>query len=153
GGRDQIFKFTPLNSTRVRVLASPNSGWSPVIAVYDDPPPSSSTVTTSTAFDATTVALPDSSCLAYSFHDPGAPGTPAHTYAFCPTARYADDAQNRCVSAGMDYLASINSAAEQAFVFNKTSTLTSLLQPYHIGLLDVAGTGAFKWRDGTSLTY
>jgi hypothetical protein len=154
--RDQIFTFTPLENTRARVIVTPNgSSWQPVVSVFDDPPPNITPIPTQAAFDASLhVALPDSNCLAYSYHDPAAPSQPAHTYTVCPSKRYADDANNRCVSAGSmgsSYLVSINSAAEQDFLMS-TGIPSYLLSTFHIGGVDPDGDGIFNWRDGTALT-
>jgi len=151
-GRDQVFKFTPLSHTRARIKVTPNgSAWNPVVAVFDDPPPSNVAVTTTAVFDAAAITLPDTNCLAYSYHDP-ALAAPAHTYAVCPTKYYSNDANVRCVSAGMNYLASINSAAEQSFIM--TTSVTSYLgNKFHIGAVDPEGDNIFVWRDATGLTY
>ena len=149
GGRDAIFSFTPSNSTTVRLEANPTGGWLPVISVFDGPPPVGGVIGTTQLYDATTVAVPDSNCLIYSYRDPSGGATP-HTYAVCPTRRYNDDAQTRCVSAGMNYLASINSADEQQFLANRTSIPNSLYN-FHMGAVDPDGDGDFAWSDGTTL--
>jgi hypothetical protein len=155
--KDQIFTFTPLANTRARVTATPvGSSWEPIVAVFDDPPPSSAAIPTSVAFDASTVNLPDSNCVVYSYHDPALTSAPAHTYAICPSNRYANDANARCVGAGMSYLVSINTAAEQDFLMN-TSIPLYLGAPFHIGARDPGGSGpggsgTFGWRDGSPLT-
>ncbi|MET0389887.1 MAG: lectin-like protein, partial [Polyangiales bacterium] len=150
GGRDQIFQFISSTSTTVRIAASPIGGWLPVVSVFDDPPAVGGAVTTAALFDAATAALPDSNCLVYSYHDPVV--STARTYAVCPSRRYADDANARCVSAGMNYLVSVNSADEQAFLL-RTNAATTTGSNFHIGAVDLDGDGIFAWRDGSALGY
>ena len=150
GGKDAVFAFTPSKNTTVRVEAKPLSGWLPVFGVFDGPPPASGAILTAQGFDAANVTLPDSNCLAYSFHDPATGAAPSHVYTVCPTRQYSDAANVRCTGASMDALASVNSAAEQTFLQN-TSVSTTSAYRFHIGVLD-SGSG-FAWRDASAWSY
>lgn len=149
-GHDQVFKFTPSGNTTVRIAASPSTaGYYPVVSVFDGPPPLSTAATVVQMFDAATVTLPESSCQAFSYHD--ASTVAARVYTVCPTRRYSDDANLRCATAGMDYLAIVNNAAEQTFLGSLVANTTTNYG-HHIGAHIPSGT-AFVWRDGSALTY
>jgi hypothetical protein len=150
GGKDQFFKFTPSGATTVRIVATPTvASFYPFLSVFDGPPPASSPPMAVAAYDASTVTLPDSNCQAFSFHDSAI--ATSRVYTLCPTRRYSDEANGKCVTAGMDYLATINTAAEQAFLA-KLVAPTTTSYGHHIGANIPSGT-TFVWRDGTALTY
>jgi hypothetical protein len=147
GERDSIFMFMPSASTTVRVEAKPLTGWLPVLAVFDGPPPVGGVATTAQLFDAATMTLPDTNCLAYSFHDPATGASPAHTYTVCPTRRYGDDANTHCAGADMNYLASIDTAAEPTFLQSTStpSSYTSVQSPISCTCATPTRSTTAKW--------
>ncbi len=151
GARDQVFKFTPSGRTTLRVQAEAMSAFYPVVAVFDGPPPVSSAATTVQAYNASSVTLPESSCVAYSYHDPSTGSASPHVYTLCPSRRYADDANTRCATAGMNYLAIVNNAGEQSFLASLVAPTTTNYG-HHIGAHIPSGS-TFLWRDASPLTY
>jgi Lectin C-type domain len=150
GGLDQVYKFTPSGNTTVRIAATPGvSGFYPVLAVFDGPPSAGTAPVVLNAFDVARATLPDTNCQAFSFHEPSTAA--ARVYTVCPTRRYSDEANTRCTTAGMDYLAIVNNAAEQAFL-GKLVANTTTSYGHHIGAYMPSGT-TFIWRDSTPLSY
>ncbi|HKP59924.1 MAG TPA: C-type lectin domain-containing protein [Polyangiales bacterium] len=145
GGLDQVFKFTPAGNTTVRIVATPGvANFYPVVSVFDGPPPTTLSPTPVPAYDASSVTLPDSNCQAFSYHDSSLPD--AHVYTLCPTRRYSDEADGKCITAGMDHLASVGTPAEQTFLASLVAPTTTTYG-HHIGLKK---SSSFGWRDSTA---
>ncbi|HKU36870.1 MAG TPA: C-type lectin domain-containing protein [Polyangiales bacterium] len=151
-GPDQIFKFTPSGNTTVRIQASPSvANFYPVVSVFDGRPPTSTPPSVVQAYDASIVTLPETSgCQAFSYHDPGTGSVAPHVYSLCTTRRHSNDAEAKCIAAGMDHLAIIDTPAEQSFLASLVAG-TSTTYGHHIGAWIPSGT-TFIWRDGTTIS-